>query len=91
LSGDDINEVDEDGVPIVGDTLLYLLNASDTQVPFMLPSFVTRARWETILDTFDDHRVGDTHDGATSYALSPHSVAVFIMQSRGASAPDAGA
>ena len=82
LSGDDIDEVDEDGAPIVGDTLLYLLNASDTLVPFMLPSFVTRVRWETILDTFDDHRVGEIHNGAASYALAPHSVAVFILRSR---------
>jgi glycogen operon protein len=79
LSGDDIDEVDEDGTPIHGDTLLYLLNASDTVTPFMLPSFVKRPRWETLLDTFDDRRVGEIHEGAVSYALAPHSVAVFVL------------
>jgi glycogen operon protein len=79
LSGDDIGEVDEDGTPIDGDTLLYLLNASDTVIPFMLPSFVKQPRWETVLDTFDDRRVGEVHRGAVSYALAPHSLAVFVM------------
>jgi glycogen operon protein len=87
LSGDDIGEVDEDGTPIVGETILYLLNAADTITPFVLPSFVHRPRWETILDTFDLHRVGGVHDGATSYALAPHSLAVFIMRLREAGQP----
>jgi hypothetical protein len=41
-----------------------------------------RPRWETILDTFDDHRVGEIHDGAVSYALAAHSLAVFVMHPR---------
>jgi glycogen operon protein len=82
LSGDDMDEVDDEGAPIAGDTLLYLLNASDAVIPFTLPSFVARARWETILDTFDDRRVGEIHDGAVSYALAPHSLAVFVMHPR---------
>jgi glycogen operon protein len=82
LSGDDIDEIDDDGAPIASDTLLYLLNASDTVIPFMLPSFVKQPRWETVLDTFDDRRVGDVHPGAVSYALAPHSLAVFVMHPR---------
>jgi glycogen operon protein len=38
LSGYAIEEVDERGEPIVGDTLLVLLNAHDEKVPFALPS-----------------------------------------------------
>jgi glycogen operon protein len=38
LSGSAIEEVDERGEPIVGDTLLVLLNAHDEKVPFTLPS-----------------------------------------------------
>ena len=37
LDGDAIDEVDERGERIVGDTLLILLNAGDEPVPFTLP------------------------------------------------------
>jgi hypothetical protein len=45
LFGDAIGEVDDDGLPIRGDTLLYLLNASTDEVLFTLPSFAVRPRW----------------------------------------------
>ena len=38
LNGDAIDEVDERGERIVGDTLLMLLNAGDDVVPFVLPA-----------------------------------------------------
>jgi glycogen operon protein len=81
LSGDAIGEVDGDGVPIHGDTLLYLMNASSDAIPFTLPSFVVRPRWETVLETFDDRRIGQVHDGGMSYPLAAHSVAVFRLRS----------
>ena len=37
LAGDLINEVDERGEPIKGDTLLLLLNAHWEEIPFTLP------------------------------------------------------
>jgi isoamylase len=77
LSGDAIGEVDEDGMPILCDTLLYLMNASTNVVSFTLPSFVVHPRWQTVLDTFDDGRVGEIHPAGTSYPLADHSVAVF--------------
>src|SRR6476659_1196897 len=37
LAGDGIEEMDEHGRPVTGDTLLVLLNAHDDEVPFTLP------------------------------------------------------
>jgi glycogen operon protein len=84
LSGDAIDEVYEDGAPVHGDTLLYLMNASDGSIPFILPSFVVRPRWETILETFDDRRVGEIRDGGMPYPLAAHSLAVMRLHSHGA-------
>jgi isoamylase len=80
LSGNAIGEVDEDGMPIRGDTLLYLMNASPTSTPFMLPSFGGHSAWETVLETFDDRRVGEIADGGVCYPLAAHSVVVFRLQ-----------
>ena len=43
LSGNAIEEVDERGEPIVGDTLLVLLNAHTDEVPFTLPALDARS------------------------------------------------
>jgi isoamylase len=80
LSGDAIGELDENGSPIVGDTILYILNASPVDVLFRLPSFADHPRWKTILDTFDDHRGGGIHDGGRDYPLAAHSLAVFSLE-----------
>jgi isoamylase len=79
LSGDHIGEGYENGVAILGDTILYLMNASPAPVPFTLPSFAMRPRWETVLDTFDDGRVGEVRGGSAVYPLCAHSLAVFTL------------
>jgi glycogen operon protein len=79
LSGDAIGEVDEDGRQISGDTLLYLMNASTNLVSFRLPSLVMRPEWQTLLETYDDGRVGEIHAAGTSYPLAAHSVAVLAL------------
>ena len=53
LNGDAIDEVDERGERIVGDTLLLMLNAGDETMSFMLPADGADERWETLLDTAD--------------------------------------
>jgi glycogen operon protein len=79
LSGDAISEVDESGAPILGDTILYLMNASPFSVPFTLPSFVVKPQWETVLDTFDDRRIGQILEGGAVYPLCDRSLAVFTL------------
>jgi isoamylase len=80
LSGDAMDEVDEAGVSIVGDTLLYLMNAWTNDISFTLPSFTAQPQWQTVLDTFDDGRVGALHAGGAPYPLAAHSLAVFAMR-----------
>jgi isoamylase len=54
VAGDLMNEVDERGEPIVGDTLLLLLNAHWEEIHFMLPQTREGQVWETLIDTRDD-------------------------------------
>ncbi|HEV8062788.1 MAG TPA: glycogen debranching protein GlgX [Gemmataceae bacterium] len=53
LAGDLIGDLDEHGEPIVGETLLILLNAHHESIPFILPATKVEHRWERILDTAD--------------------------------------
>ncbi len=56
LAGDLINEVDERGEPIRGDTLLLLLNAHWEEIPFTLPETTGGEVWETLVDTAEPDR-----------------------------------
>jgi isoamylase len=51
LSGDAIEETDEHGERIVGDTLLMLLNAHDGSIPFTIPTRKPGEKWQLLLDT----------------------------------------
>jgi glycogen operon protein len=53
LAGDLIGDLDDHGEPIVGETLLILLNAHHEKTPFTLPLTKAEHRWERILDTAD--------------------------------------
>ncbi len=80
LAGDAIEEADERGQPIVGDTLLILLNAHDDEVPFALPALdADHQQWLRILDTIDARSAEHTYKGGVPYALGPRTVAVFRM------------
>jgi glycogen operon protein len=80
LSGEAIEEVDEKGRPIRGDSLLYLMNASAAAIPFTLPSFAVRPRWEVILDTFAADRSGRVYAGEDVYPLADHSLVLFRLE-----------
>ena len=47
LNGDAIDEADERGERVVGDTLLVLFNAGDDAEPFVLPDAEPTDRWES--------------------------------------------
>jgi glycogen operon protein len=51
MNGEAINEMDERGNPIVGDTLLLLMNASWKPVAFHMPRLAPGDRWELLLET----------------------------------------
>ena len=82
LSGDAIEEVDDMGEPIVGDTFLILLNAHHEPVPFVLPAHEARALWEPVLDTCDWDGAADRPAQRTGdhYRLEGRSLAVLRLR-----------
>jgi glycogen operon protein len=85
LSGDAIEEADEFGRPIVGETLLILLNAHFEALPFVLPAHRASTRWIVVFDTARDGERPRNHleRGGRTYDLQAHSLAVFCLASRG--------
>jgi glycogen operon protein len=79
LSGHAIEEVDEKGEEVIGDTLLVLFNAHDQQVPFALPPLEPDQRWQRIIDTIDVHPPERAFKGRSTYPLEGRSVAVFKL------------
>ena len=77
LNGNAIEEVDERGEPIVGDTLLVLLNGHSDSVPFALPALDDKHQWRRVLDTFEP-AVGDrAYKPGGRYPLQGQSIALF--------------
>jgi len=76
LAGDVIGEVDERGDPIVGDTLLVLMNAHHEPIPFTLPGTKPDHRWELLFDTAEDGAGGALKDGKP-FPLRDRSLALF--------------
>jgi len=80
LAGDAIEEVDERGRPIVGDTLLVLLNGHDAKVAFTLPKLdVDHRQWLRIVDTIHPRASERPYKGGARYPLQGRSLAVFVM------------
>jgi isoamylase len=80
LAGDAIEEADERGRPITGDTLLVLLNAHDDKVPFTLPQADSEQhQWSRLLDTFDPKLADRRYKGGVRYPLQGRSLVVFKL------------
>ena len=82
LAGDAIDELTGSGEPIVDDTLLMILNASDQPAEFRLPNHA-RGGWETLLDTVsaDLPRAGQRRplDGGATYQVAPRSFVLLRL------------
>ena len=76
LAGDVIGEVDERGEPIVGDTLLVLLNGHHEKIPFTLPETKPEHHWEWLLDTAEP-AASPPLTGGQPYELEGRSFAVL--------------
>jgi glycogen operon protein len=77
LSGTVIEEIDERGEPLMGDTLLVLLNAHSDKVPFTLPPLEPAQQWQRVMDTIDPEAPERNYKPAVRYPLAGRSVAVF--------------
>lgn len=79
LVGDAIQEVDEYGERIIGDTLLLLMNSSCEEISFKLPLYRENTNWEIVFDTYANDIEIKKLDGNQIYELKNHSIAVFVL------------
>jgi isoamylase len=81
LAGDAADVTDEEGRPIVGDSLMLLLNSSDRSVDFRLPADPRGRPWRLVLDTARPRRSDITRrvlsDG--TYRVEPRSMAILRL------------
>ena len=77
LAGDVIEDRDERGEPIKGDTLLLLLNAHWEELPFKLPATRDVHVWESLLDTARPTDDCKMFKGGDTFPLFGRSVAVL--------------
>jgi glycogen operon protein len=77
LAGDLIGDIDQRGQPIVGQTLLLLLNAHHEAIPFALPQTRSEHRWERMLDTAEPGAAPRVQAGGERYPLGGRSLALF--------------
>jgi isoamylase len=84
LVGDAIEEVDDMGERITGDTFLILLNAHHEAIPFILPAHAARVRWEPVLDTRTAASAGASRvlRAGDQYDLAGRSLAVLRLRPR---------
>ena len=80
LAGDLIDDQNERGEPIVGETLLILLNAHWEPIPFTLPQTSQGHIWDRILDTADLSEKVKTFQGGEPYPLQDRSLAVLAAR-----------
>ncbi len=77
LNGAAIEEVDERGNLITGDTLLMLLNSHSDNVPFTLPLLDDKHQWRRVVDTFETMSGDRLFKPGGAYELHGRSMAVF--------------
>ena len=82
LNGDAIQEVNERGERIVGDTLLVILNAGDAPLSFVLPPTAPIERWDTLVDTADPWQQPRRLRAGDRYDLPGRAVAVLRLNNR---------
>jgi glycogen operon protein len=79
MAGDAVDDVDEVGRRIVGDTLLVLMNAHHEMIRFALPAEPGGAGWERLLDTADPKAPVDRLAPGASYLLHGRSLTVLRL------------
>jgi isoamylase len=80
MVGNAIDDIDERGRLVSGDTLLILLNAHFESVPFVLPAAEEGHEWTRVFDTLDAHSAEARFPGGTKYALQGRTVVLFTLE-----------
>jgi glycogen operon protein len=77
LSGEGLEETDDQGERLVDDTFLLLLNADDDDVTFLLPAAGPDGPWRRILNTGEGHAGPPSPIGGDSLTLRARSLALL--------------
>ncbi len=80
LAGDLINDENERGEPITGETLLILLNGHWEPIPFRLPVPRNDYVWDRIIDTADPTEEVIYYEGDREYPLQDRSFVVLAAR-----------
>jgi isoamylase len=76
LNGEAITDKDRHGQRITDDSFLLLFNAQGIEIDWTLPKQWGK-RWETVLDTTEPERVGDTVDSGAALPVTGRSVVML--------------
>jgi isoamylase len=79
MVGNALDEVDERGSQVTGDTLLILLNAHHEEVPFALPLVADDKSWRRVVDTADGRTEERRFSGGTKYPLHGRTLSLFVL------------
>jgi len=79
LAGDAIQERDQFGEAIKGETLLILMNAHAEPRPFVLPAYRKDVRWQMLINTAETKNIRDKPPikGGSAYLLAGFSLVLF--------------
>ena len=79
LAGEMSDEIDNEGNPIIGDTLFFALNAHHEAITFQLPGYQKNERWMRVLDTAAEDWGKRYKLRSRSYPLQERSMVVFQL------------
>jgi glycogen operon protein len=79
MVGNALDEIDERGRPVRGDTLLILLNAHHEATPFVLPTASEGTTWIRMIDTVAPWVEQQPYVGGDRYPLKGRTLAVFAL------------
>jgi len=82
MAGNAISEPDEQGEPVVGDTLFITLNSSAQRTLFTFPSLLPGQVWELLVDTADDACRPEFFVEGDRYPVTSRSLVVFRTRPR---------
>jgi isoamylase len=79
MVGNALDEIDERGRQVEGDTVLILLNAHHDEVAFALPLLGDNQSWRRLVDTIDAQIADRRFAGGTKYPLQGRTLALFTL------------
>jgi isoamylase len=82
LDGRMVGEFNESGEPVEGSTVLLLINASEHDIPFMLPDVEPRQFWHAELDTYYPKRRPKDCERGSIYRIKTRSLVMLVCKER---------